>query len=129
MRWYRNTSPTDEYGRYYHIIHLINQRSASQPSILKSASKNKATKGYFVYQTLPRNVLSRKYPTRGPRFDDASRFYISHSFKERNRHVSDGIFDCHRIKKAGFLLRTTNYSISQVADIVGFCSTFSKTIP
>ena len=57
-----------------------------------------------------------------------SRFYISHSFKkEIGMSPMEYLIDI-RIKESKILLRTTNYSISQVADIVG-CTTptyFSK---
>ena len=49
-----------------------------------------------------------------------SRFYISHSFKkEIGMSPMEYLIDI-RIKESKILLRTTNYSISQVADIVGF---------
>ena len=57
-----------------------------------------------------------------------SRFYISHSFKkEIGMSPMEYLIDI-RIKESKILLRTTNYSISQVADIVGFTTPtyFSK---
>ena len=53
-----------------------------------------------------------------------SRFYISHSF---GMSPMEYLIDI-RIKESKILLRTTNYSISQVADIVGFTTPtyFSK---
>ena len=57
-----------------------------------------------------------------------SRFYISHSFKkEIGMSPIEYLIDI-RIKESKILLRTTNYSISQVADIVGFTTPtyFSK---
>ena len=57
-----------------------------------------------------------------------SRFYIFHSFKkEIGMSPMEYLIDI-RIKESKILLRTTNYSISQVADIVGFTTPtyFSK---
>ena len=57
-----------------------------------------------------------------------SRFYISHSFKkEIGMSPMEYLIDI-RIKESKILLRTTNYSISQVSDIVGFTTPtyFSK---
>ena len=57
-----------------------------------------------------------------------SRFYISHSFKkEIGMSPMEYLIDI-RIKESKILLRTTNSSISQVADIVGFTTPtyFSK---
>ena len=57
-----------------------------------------------------------------------SRFYISHSFKkEIGMSPMEYLIDI-RIRESKILLRTTNYSISQVADIVGFTTPtyFSK---
>ena len=57
-----------------------------------------------------------------------SRFYISHSFKkEIGMSPMEYLIDI-RIKESKILLRTTNYSISQVADIVGLTTPtyFSK---
>ena len=57
-----------------------------------------------------------------------SRFHISHSFKkEIGMSPMEYLIDI-RIKESKILLRTTNYSISQVADIVGFTTPtyFSK---
>ena len=57
-----------------------------------------------------------------------SRFYMSHSFKkEIGMSPMEYLIDI-RIKESKILLRTTNYSISQVADIVGFTTPtyFSK---
>ena len=57
-----------------------------------------------------------------------SRCYISHSFKkEIGMSPMEYLIDI-RIKESKILLRTTNYSISQVADIVGFTTPtyFSK---
>ena len=57
-----------------------------------------------------------------------SRFYISHSFKkEIGMSPMEYLIDI-RITESKILLRTTNYSISQVADIVGFTTPtyFSK---
>ena len=57
-----------------------------------------------------------------------SRFYISHSFKkEIGMSPMEYLIDI-RIKESKILLRTTNYSISQVADIVVFTTPtyFSK---
>lgn len=57
-----------------------------------------------------------------------SRFYISHCFKkEIGMSPMEYLIDI-RIKESKILLRTTNYSISQVADIVGFTTPtyFSK---
>ena len=57
-----------------------------------------------------------------------SRFYISHSFKkEIGMSPMEYLIDI-RIKESKILLRTTKYSISQVADIVGFTTPtyFSK---
>ena len=57
-----------------------------------------------------------------------SRFYISHSFKkEIGMSPMEYLIDI-RIKESKILLRTTYYSISQVADIVGFTTPtyFSK---
>ena len=57
-----------------------------------------------------------------------SRFYISHSFKKENGMSPMEYLIDIRIKESKILLRTTNYSISQVADIVGFTTPtyFSK---
>ena len=57
-----------------------------------------------------------------------SRFYISHSFKKEIGMSPMEYFIDIRIKESKILLRTTNYSISQVADIVGFTTPtyFSK---
>ena len=57
-----------------------------------------------------------------------SRFYISHSFKkEIGMSPMEYLIDI-RIKESKIFLRTNNYSISQVADIVGFTTPtyFSK---
>ena len=57
-----------------------------------------------------------------------SRFYISHSFKKEIGMSPMEYLIAIRIKESKILLRTTNYSISQVADIVGFTTPtyFSK---
>ena len=57
-----------------------------------------------------------------------SRFYISHSFKKEIGMYPMEYLIAIRIKESKILLRTTNYSISQVADIVGFTTPtyFSK---
>ena len=57
-----------------------------------------------------------------------SRFYISHSFKTEIGMSPMEYLIAIRIKESKILLRTTNYSISQVADIVGFTTPtyFSK---
>ena len=57
-----------------------------------------------------------------------SRFYISHSFKKEIGMSPMEYLITIRIKESKILLRTTNYSISQVADIVGFTTPtyFSK---
>ena len=57
-----------------------------------------------------------------------SRFYISHSFKKEIGMAPMEYLIAIRIKESKILLRTTNYSISQVADIVGFTTPtyFSK---
>ena len=57
-----------------------------------------------------------------------SRFYISHSFKKEICMSPMEYLIAIRIKESKILLRTTNYSISQVADIVGFTTPtyFSK---
>ena len=57
-----------------------------------------------------------------------SRFYISHSFKKEIGMSPMEYLIAIRIKEIKILLRTTNYSISQVADIVGFTTPtyFSK---
>ena len=57
-----------------------------------------------------------------------SRFYISHGFKKEVGMSPMEYLMTIRIKESKILLRTTNYSISQVADIVGFTTPtyFSK---
>ena len=57
-----------------------------------------------------------------------SRFYISHSFKKEIGMSPMEYLIAIRIRESKILLRTTNYSISQVADIVGFTTPtyFSK---
>lgn len=57
-----------------------------------------------------------------------SRFYISHSFKKEIGMSPMEYLIAIRIKESKILLQTTNYSISQVADIVGFTTPtyFSK---
>ena len=57
-----------------------------------------------------------------------SRFYISHSIKKEIGMSPMEYLIAIRIKESKILLRTTNYSISQVADIVGFTTPtyFSK---
>ena len=57
-----------------------------------------------------------------------SRFYISHSVKKEIGMSPMEYLIAIRIKESKILLRTTNYSISQVADIVGFTTPtyFSK---
>ena len=57
-----------------------------------------------------------------------SRFYISHSLKKEIGMSPMEYLIAIRIKESKILLRTTNYSISQVADIVGFTTPtyFSK---
>ena len=57
-----------------------------------------------------------------------SRFYISHSFKnEMNQTPMEYLTDI-RIEESKVLLSTTNYSMSQIASIVGFSTQayFSK---
>lgn len=57
-----------------------------------------------------------------------SRFYISHSFKKDVGLSPMEYLMTIRIKESKILLRTTNYSVSQIADIVGFTTPtyFSK---
>ena len=108
------------------IIKLLRQQTFE----LDTAPKNKLTKDV----TLMKQYMQNHYHQRITldhlaQVTHLNRYYISHTFKNKVGMSPMEFLNSIRIKESKILLETTNYSITQIATIVGFSnqSYFSET--